>query len=610
MISMSPVQEVIALYDALSAAGQMPPLCWGQATIGMTVKIDDHGGVRTAMPLGNDCSMVVPIPFVSRSSGLAPTFGTDNAKYLVGEAWEAWREHHLAFSDKAAFPPAFVHFLKNGKTTFVPTKEPKIIRLSGSDLSGTFVIELPDGTYLHEHASVKSFWQPDNIIDWENHGRLSQGRDPIRTVEGYSSVDGKWGKLVEFHAAIGMVVPEAQGSAKLGAVNTSGGGYSSYGMDGGFTSPMTIDQTFKLASTIRFLGNRDKAAGDRTSCRPIVARGRKISIMSDRMKAVKALVLGWGEPTAVSWMNEEFAKDDDSMRKAIDVIDGIMCGKAEVPGVTQDDRVCFMAMSAPTKGRIAIDEFWSGDAPTVAVKMAKWHAASMTTDPDMTRQVQTRYQFVKSLGIGHDKALNESEAHVVRGLFQSAIEGEQMPVDIAYHVRRACQRVLATGDAFVHGRSSLYSPLRTLRGCMARAGVGFNEGGYEMIDKTAAYQLGVLLIAFDDAVRSDEWRRTRKWSRSSVNGLHSNTKSILPTCLAKPSAAVATMRHKHMQYYARYWPQDAVNINDECFSALPATPLSQQQRDEFFAGTAHGLELRSRKIAAIKAAKTQREARE
>ena len=602
-MSDSPSRELIDLYDSREAAGNIAePLGWASKPVQWVVKIDKRGKVRRGeyvkdVQYINDVQCVravrytLPEPLTSRSSGNAPLLAHDKMKYISEpKYWEAFRAKHLHFGDRLGLPNAFIKFLQRPAPPLQANS--KVWKRMMADIADTkdvgaeggwFVIELPDGSKVHDIAGVKSFWNCSNMLEWQNYGQKKQ--DCVKWD--ISSVSGEWGWMTPFHAAIGACVPGAKSGAKIGSINKNASSYYSCGREGAYCVPMTIEETVKLAASIKDLARYD--SNGRSCVRLVSGRSQKFVIWKNKMEEAKTLVLAWGPEFAVSLFDlGEQTKSGDKALEVVRYLSGHRMG--EKPNIKKGDQVHLLALSAKSGGRIAIEDSWYEEASVFAERMAKWYENTMMFNRNGVPTYMGVWDMVKALRLPKTKTIKHSEAecHAYRQIQSAIVNGDsRMPSFVRSRAVDAIPGFMADMKDRKNNRyiDDYDSPFRLLRACRRQEGVQYKEGRFEMETKSAAYRLGELVVKMDDAKYDFDKKRGNKTSGNAM-GFSPTAQSIQRQCETNPHGGLLEIRKK-LKDFSGWDLARTAGLED----TLPRH-FDKTGKEEFWNGIAAGLEAR------------------
>lgn len=566
-INMNPTKSLIDLCDTLRSADLIKyPIGWTTRPIEWIMKLNPDGTVRRIDKI-EKIHMSLPDLLTSRSSGIAPMYLHDTFKYFDGTAhsnkmWECWRTKHLQISAKVDYPESFLNFIS--KSTAPITQElyetalTKVETQTKDELrkveSSFYIIELPDGTFLHECEGVKDYWKCSVIVDWQN---MCSSEPSQQVVYGESSVTGNWGILTPFHAAFGKAVPGAQAGAKFGSIDVSAASYYHHGMEGAYSTPMTIEETFKLRDSIEYLASR---LGE-SSTRYISNGNKRIRLWNGNMSQLNSVLIAWGEEQVIELFGfDDLNKIDESkVIKIIELINGDRVdNESDVDWRSSNQPVYFMSLNGATGGRVAITDFWASSTPELATRLAAWHKNTMLLNADGDKTYPGFFNLMSSLNFtkkASDKRIATKAVYELGKLKNIIMRGYPIPDRLIAQSITAMRTMIQkegttekSGKKTYNTKINLYgktSPFRAFKAFMEYNGQQFITGTYTMINNTTPeYKLGRMVIKLD----SLQYRFEKAKGFGRQPGLSPQTKKLIAKCESNPINGLKELLKRKTMY--------------------------------------------------------------
>lgn len=247
-------QSLIALYDRLNSAGDVPPYGFSVEDIGFVITIDKEGNLigqpedlRNKIKANTFDFKTSVVPYTNQvnvranAAAKTPNFMVDKADYLFGMSNNSRSEiHHLFFKEKidevcgASCDEGVL-----AARSFLAKWNPEDSKdLNGwkemCGIHGKWVAFrlLGDATFIHERPEVKSLWS--TFVAQE------------KFQKGVSFVDGEVHDLQPQYAQFKF-------GAGASLVSFNEVAYESYGKKKGKNAPVSVKAEFKSSSALKFL---------------------------------------------------------------------------------------------------------------------------------------------------------------------------------------------------------------------------------------------------------------------------------------------------------------------------------------------------------------------
>ena len=214
------LQALVNYYEELEQQGKVAKLGWCQAKVSHAIELNEDGTIKTIISLKTEVergkkkiwvAKPLNVPeMVTRSSGIAPNFLCDNAKYFLGideegtrqrimDCFQAAREKHLTILEYAEgkMAKAIYLYFKNWNPELA--KDNFAVKEHWDELNeGRNIIFSMEGIYAQEDDEIRGIW--DKLQAKESNGKT-----------GTCLVTGQKTEIARIHRGI-KGVPGAQSS--------------------------------------------------------------------------------------------------------------------------------------------------------------------------------------------------------------------------------------------------------------------------------------------------------------------------------------------------------------------------------------------------------------
>lgn len=344
------LQALVEYYEALERKGKITSPGWCRARIAYGLDISEQGELKGVIPLKKEQqngkktvwvprNLTVP-QMVSRSSGVSANFLCDHSGYMLGidnkgkpersrECFECAKKKHKDILEHINSPAAravcrFFDRWEPDQAAENPCLIPELEEI----ISGTNLVFMVDGEYVHEDPDIRQRWE-------EYSGQSGTG--PV----GVCLVTGRREEIARIHGTIKGV----QGAQSSGAalVSFNAPAFESYGKEQSFNAPVGTYAAYAYTTALNYL------LGDRT-------HGTTIG---------DTAVVYWSEEGDEQYQNIFACVSEPTMENQ-EIVDGVFKnlaeGKAVVAQDVRDsldmDRKFYILGLAPNAARLAVRFFY------------------------------------------------------------------------------------------------------------------------------------------------------------------------------------------------------------------------------------------------------------
>ena len=257
------LQALVNYYEELEQQGKVAKLGWCQAKVSHAIELNEDGTIKTIISLKTEVergkkkvwvAKPLNVPeMVTRSSGIAPNFLCDNAKYFLGideegtrqrimDCFQAAREKHLTILEYAEgkMAKAIYLYFKNWNPELA--KDNFAVKEHWDELNeGGNIIFSMEGIYAQEDDEIRGIW--DKLQAKESNGKT-----------GTCLVTGQKTEIARIHRGI-KGVPGAQSSGAA-LVSFNAPAFESYGKEQSYNAPVGKYAEFAYATALNYLLNQ------------------------------------------------------------------------------------------------------------------------------------------------------------------------------------------------------------------------------------------------------------------------------------------------------------------------------------------------------------------
>lgn len=257
------LQALVNYYEELAQQGKVAKLGWCQAKVSHAIELNEDGTIKTIISLKTEVergkkkiwvAKPLNVPeMVTRSSGIAPNFLCDNAKYFLGideegtrqrimDCFQAAREKHLTILEYAEgkMAKAIYLYFKNWNPELA--KDNFAVKEHWDELNeGGNIIFSMEGIYAQEDDEIRGIW--DKLQAKESNGKT-----------GTCLVTGQKTEIARIHRGI-KGVPGAQSSGAA-LVSFNAPAFESYGKEQSYNAPVGKYAEFAYATALNYLLNQ------------------------------------------------------------------------------------------------------------------------------------------------------------------------------------------------------------------------------------------------------------------------------------------------------------------------------------------------------------------
>ena len=254
------LQALVNYYEELAQQGKAAKLGWCQAKVSHAIELNEDGTIKTIISLKTEVergkkkiwvAKPLNVPeMVTRSSGIAPNFLCDNAKYFLGideegtrqrimDCFQAAREKHLTILEYAEgkMAKAIYLYFKNWNPELA--KDNFAVKEHWDELNeGGNIIFSMEGIYAQEDDEIRGIW--DKLQAKESNGK-----------SGTCLVTGQKTEIARIHRGI-KGVPGAQSSGAA-LVSFNAPAFESYGKEQSYNAPVGKYAEFAYATALNYL---------------------------------------------------------------------------------------------------------------------------------------------------------------------------------------------------------------------------------------------------------------------------------------------------------------------------------------------------------------------
>ncbi|MCD7994291.1 MAG: type I-C CRISPR-associated protein Cas8c/Csd1 [Clostridia bacterium] len=344
------LQALVEYYEALERKGKITSPGWCRARIAYGLDISEQGELKGVIPLKKEQqngkktvwvprNLTVP-QMVSRSSGVSANFLCDHSGYMLGidnkgkpersrECFECTKKKHKDILEhiNSSAARAVCRFFDHWEPDQA-AENPCLIPELEEILSGSNLVFILDGEYVHEDPDIRQRWE-------EYSGQSGTG--PV----GVCLVTGRREEIARIHGTIKGV----QGAQSSGAapVSFNAPAFESYGKEQSFNAPVGTYAAYAYTTALNYL------LGDRT-------HGTTIG---------DTAVVYWSEEGDEQYQNIFACVSEPTMENQ-EIVDGVFKnlaeGKAVVAQDVRDsldmDRKFYILGLAPNAARLAVRFFY------------------------------------------------------------------------------------------------------------------------------------------------------------------------------------------------------------------------------------------------------------
>ena len=254
------LQALVNYYEELAQQGKAAKLGWCQAKVSHAIELNEDGTIKTIISLKTEVergkkkiwvAKPLNVPeMVTRSSGIAPNFLCDNAKYFLGideegtrqrimDCFQAAREKHLTILEYAEgkMAKAIYLYFKNWNPELA--KDNFAVKEHWDELNeGGNIIFSMEGIYAQEDDEIRGIW--DKLQAKESNGK-----------SGTCLVTGQKTEIARIHRGI-KGVPGAQSSGAA-LVSFNAPAFESYGKEQSYNAPVGKYAEFAYTTALNYL---------------------------------------------------------------------------------------------------------------------------------------------------------------------------------------------------------------------------------------------------------------------------------------------------------------------------------------------------------------------
>ena len=355
------LQALVNYYEELVKQGKAAKLGWCQAKVSHAIELNEDGTIKTIISLKTEVkrgkkkvwvAKPLNVPeMVTRSSGIAPNFLCDNAKYFFGigeegtkqrimDCFQSAREKHLTILEHAEgkMAKAICLYFKSWNPELA--KENFAVKEHWDELNeGGNIIFSMNGIYAQDDDEIRGIW--DKLQAKESNGK-----------KGTCLVTGQKAEIARIHRGI-KGVPGAQSSgAALVSFNASA--FESYGKEQSYNAPVGKYAEFAYTTALNYL----------------------LSQREYRFSLGDSMIVFWAESgkeeyqkTFLSWMNPQ-PDNQKEMRKVFGNLERGLW--VDLDDINLDPSHPFYILClAPNAARLSVRFFYQNSFETILKNIAR-----------------------------------------------------------------------------------------------------------------------------------------------------------------------------------------------------------------------------------------------
>ena len=355
------LQALVNYYEELAQQGKTAKPGWCQAKVSHAIELNEDGTIKTIISLKTEVergkkkiwvAKPLNVPeMVTRSSGIAPNFLCDNAKYFLGideegtrqrimDCFQAAREKHLTILEYAEgkMAKAICLYFKNWNPELA--KDNFAVKEHWDELNeGGNIIFSMEGIYAQEDDEIRGIW--DKLQAKESNGKT-----------GTCLVTGQKTEIARIHRGI-KGVPGAQSSGAA-LVSFNAPAFESYGKEQSYNAPVGRYAEFAYTTALNYL----------------------LSQREYRFSLGDSMIVFWAESgkeeyqkTFLSWMNPQ-PDNQKEMKKVFGNLEkGLWVDFDDIN--LEPNQSFYILCLAPNAARLSVRFFYQNSYETILKNIAR-----------------------------------------------------------------------------------------------------------------------------------------------------------------------------------------------------------------------------------------------